>query len=247
MCTVLLRLDPGAAWPVLLAAVRDEFVERAWDPPAGHWDGAWGSFVGGRDRAAGGTWLAVDPSAARPAVAAVLNGGRRDPLPDGATRPTRGHLALRALAGDGVPSGAELEAYDFFHLLLATPERQELWSWVGAELRHRVLEPGHHVVVNGGLDSPRDPLVHHVTPRLAAVPEPDPGAGDWGGWRDLLAGDGLPGDDPRALLVDRVIEGHAYGSTSAALVGLATDGCLRYDFTATPADPGSWRPVPLVP
>lgn len=245
---MLLRVDPDAPWPVLLAAVRDEFVERSWDPPAAHWNGPWGTLVGGRDRQAGGTWLAVDPSADRPAVAAVLNGGRREPLPDGATRPTRGHLALRVLAGDGVPAGAELEAYDCFHLLLATAGRQEMWSWDGSDLRHRVLEPGHHIAVNGGLDSPRDPLVPHFRPLLAALPDPDPGAGDWGGWVDLLTGDGLAGDDERALLVDKVVEGHAYGSTSASLVGVSVDGRLRYDFTATPADPASWRPVlPVVP
>ena len=65
MCTVLLRLTPGGVHPVLLGAVRDEFVERSWDPPARHWDGAAAHLVGGRDLVAGGTWLAVDPAAAR--------------------------------------------------------------------------------------------------------------------------------------------------------------------------------------
>src|SRR2546423_13950956 len=71
MCTVLLRCTPGAPVPVILGAVRDEFVDRAWDAPAAHWGGR---LLGGRDRTAGGTWLAVDPD--RPAVAAVLNGVR---------------------------------------------------------------------------------------------------------------------------------------------------------------------------
>ena len=242
MCTVLVRVDPAARWPVLLGAVRDEFVARAWDPPAAHWDGPWAGFVGGRDRTAGGTWLAVDPSPTRPAVAAVLNGGRRDPLPDGAARPTRGELVLRVLAGDGLPVGADLERYDRFHLLLATAGGQELWTWDGDDLHHHRLEAGPHLVVNGGLDVPDDPLVPHFAPLLAAVPDPDPAVG-WGGWVELLTGDGLPGDDERALLVDRVIEGHAYGSTSAALVAIAADGRLRYDFTATPADPSAWRTV----
>ena len=51
MCTVLLRFAPGDAWPLLLAAVRDEFVDRAWDPPGRHWADR---LVGGRDRTAGG-------------------------------------------------------------------------------------------------------------------------------------------------------------------------------------------------
>ncbi|HZD97636.1 MAG TPA: NRDE family protein, partial [Micromonosporaceae bacterium] len=69
MCTVLLRRSPGARWPILLAAVRDEFTGRAWDPPAAHWPEE-PSIFGGRDRLAGGTWLAVDRD--RPAVAALL-------------------------------------------------------------------------------------------------------------------------------------------------------------------------------
>src|SRR2546423_12778633 len=76
MCTVLLRFAPGTAQPLLFGAVRDEFVDRAWDPPATHWGGR---LLGGRDRSAGGTWLAVDPD--RPAGAAVLNGAPPPPPP----------------------------------------------------------------------------------------------------------------------------------------------------------------------
>ena len=61
MCTVLLRLAPGGELPVLLGAVRDEFVERPWDGPGRHWSGEAAHLIGGRDRLAGGTWLAVDP------------------------------------------------------------------------------------------------------------------------------------------------------------------------------------------
>ena len=183
----------------------------------------------------GGTWLAVDPSPDRPAVAALLNGfratrtfrRRERPL-----RPTRGDLALRALAGDPLPAGPDLEAYDRFHLLLATAERQELWTWDAEALVHQVLTPGDHIVVNAGLDTDADPLVPHFVPLLAAVPDPDLDAGDWGGWTGLLSGDGLAGDDDRALVVRKEIEGRAYGSTSGALVALAADGRVRYDFTA---------------
>jgi len=43
--------------------------------------------------------------------------------------------------------------------------------------------------------------------------------------------------------VVKEIEGHRYGSTSGALVALSADGRVRYDFTATPADPTSWQPI----
>jgi uncharacterized protein with NRDE domain len=244
VCTVLLWADPSAPWPLVVGAIRDEFVARAWDPPAAHWDGRWAGFLGGRDRTAGGTWLAVDPSPTRPAVAALLNGG--PPLPalaDGSTRPTRGDLALRALAGDGVPEPGALARYDRFHLLLATAASQELWSWDGESLEHVALPPGPHIVVNAGLDTDADPLVPHFLPLLAAVARPALDVGAWGGWPELLSGDGLRGDDERALLVAKDIEGRAYGSTSGALVALAADGRVRYEFTATPADASSWSPV----
>lgn len=245
---MLLRCDPTGAWPVVVGAIRDEFVGRAWDGPAHHWDGPWAGFVGGRDRLAGGTWLAVDPSPERPALAALLNGYPRDkdlPAEQRPVRPTRGDLALRALAGDPLPAGADLAAYDRFHLLLATRDRQELWTWDAERLEHQVLTAGDHIVVNAGLDAEGDPMVPHFAPLLAAVPAAAGSldGGEWGRWPELLTGDGVPGDDERALIVRKEIEGRAYGSTSGALVAFAADGRVRYDFSATPGDADSWGRV----
>jgi hypothetical protein len=99
--------------------------------------------------------------------------------------------------------------------------------------------------VNAGLDAEDDPLVPHFAPLLAAVaPAPlDAATPTWGGWPELLAGQGLPGDDERALIVAKEIEGREYGSTSGALVAIAADGRVRYDFTPTPADPTSWSRI----
>jgi hypothetical protein len=243
VCTVLVRADPTADWPLVVGAIRDEFVERAWDPPDRHWTGPWSAFVGGRDRTAGGTWLAVDRSADRPAVAALLNGLRRDVPVDGSVRPTRGDLVLRVLAGQGLPEGDALAPYDRFHLLLATAHRQELWSWDGESLADVAIAPGAHIIVNAGLDTGEDPLVPHFLPLLEALPDLPVDGADWGGWPGLLTGDGLAGDDDRALIVAKEVEGRRYGSTSGALVAIGADGRVRYDFTATPADPATWEPV----
>lgn len=237
MCTVLLRFSPGAPWPLLLAAVRDEFTQRPWDPPAAHWP-ANPTLIGGRDRVAGGTWLAVRPDG--PAVAALLNGVRQPP----ATRPTRGTLALAALSGS-LPAPAQLREYDGFHLLLGDSRRVRVWSWDGETLDVRDLDPGDHIIVNLGVDTMDDPLVPHFAPLLHALPSPalvDANtAPAWDGWVDLLRGDNLAPDDPRALIERRTFDGREYGSTSATLVGIAPDQ-VRYDFTATPATP-AWAPV----
>lgn len=232
---------------MLLGAIRDEFAERPWDPPRAHWHGPWARLVGGCDRTAGGTWLAVDGSAERPAVAALLNGVRR-PVPEhGHVRPTRGTLALEVLASGRVPDERTVRPYDGFHLLLATLEQTEVWSWDGMALTHRTLPPGDHIVVNLGVDTHEDPLVPHFEPLLAAMPDPEPSPGlrpadAWEPWLQLLAGDGLDPADPRALIVEREIEDHLYASTSASLVALSSHG-VRYDFNPLPSDPTTWFEV----
>jgi uncharacterized protein with NRDE domain len=235
MCTVLLRFQPGSSLPLVVGAVRDEFVQRAWDPPARHWSGARAGLIGGRDHTAGGTWLAVDPVG--PCVAALLNAGRRDPLPDGQPRPTRGDLALRLLSEGTVPEGEELDPYDRFHLLRADGTGAELWSWDGESMAHVDLNPGDHLIVNAGLDTDDDPLVPHFRPLLAAT------ADDLADWELLLQGDDLQGDDDRALVVRKTIEGHDYGTTSATLVAFTADGTVTYRFNADPLDIASWSAI----
>ena len=242
MCTVLLRFQPDTDWPLLLAAVRDEYLLRPWDLPAAHWPDSPG-LVGGRDRTAGGTWLAVRPDG--PAVAALLNGvPLRSASSERPARPSRGGLPLAALTGE-LPTTAQLRTYDTFHLLLGTRDRLRLWSWDGTDLTSADLAPGDHIVVNLGLDTMDDPLVPHFAPLLSACPTPPLAGTDtataWDGWVDLLRGDGLAPDDPRALIERREVAGHTYGSTSASLIALGRE-TLRYDFTATPESP-SWAPV----
>lgn len=237
MCTVLLRFAPGNPWPLLLAAVRDEFVDRAWDPPGRYWGD---NLFGGRDRTAGGTWLAVDPS--RGGVSAVLNGVR---LPHAVgARPTRGTLPLSALRGR-VP--ADGDGYDGFHLLRGTPEQVRVWSWDGVELVGRSLVPGDYVIANRGVGLTDEPVVAHFLPLLGSANDPAPDASGstmdfWGDWVRLLGGDRLDPGDPRALLVRRTVAGRDYASTSASLVALG-DGRIRYDFCSAPPDPSRWYRV----
>src|ERR1700761_9289871 len=71
MCTAIIGVGPDGT--VLLAGVRGEFVQRAWQPPGHHWadrpaqpgQAALSGRVGGRDELAGGTWLALEPDVPR--------------------------------------------------------------------------------------------------------------------------------------------------------------------------------------
>jgi hypothetical protein len=258
VCTVLLRLAPEQRFPLVLAAVRDEFLERAWDPPGHHWPASAPDLIGGRDRTGHGTWLAVRPT--RPAVSALLNGVRLPP-PDVGARPTRGALPLTVLAAATDPGGADLDeadldGYDGFHLLIGSAVGDGaggavVWTWDGETLVRRDLPPGDHIIVNAGVDRADSALVTHFAPLLGALPSPDPRTSQdttaaWGPWVDLLRGDGLPGDDPRALIVRRTFVTEAgdelvYGSSSASLIAIGREA-TRFDFTATPADP-QWYEV----
>jgi hypothetical protein len=230
MCTVLLRFDPDASWPVLLAAVRDEYLARPWEPPAEHWPGRFG----GRDSTAGGTWLAVDP--ARPSVTALLNGF--PPLPPAGDRPTRGSLPLAPFP----PDDDVLRAFDAFHLVRAEPTEVSLTSWDGTTVTHRLLPPGDHVIVNQGAD------VNDFAPlHAAASPDPKPGlppASAWADWIALLSGGDFTGAAARPLLLRKEVDGLLYGSGSACLVAIGEAG-VRYDFTANPGPEADWAEIQL--
>jgi hypothetical protein len=242
VCTVLLRFAPGTAWPLLVGAVRDEFADRAWDPPGRHWAER---LIGGRDRVAGGTWLALDP--ATPALAAVLNGPPL-PVPADGRRPSRGDLPLAALRGQPLPHGDELARYSGFHLLTAFTDRADVWTWDGLALTHHALDPGDHVIVNAGIDVDT-PLVNRVLPALRRTPTPDPRPGRpagaaWGEWIKLLGGGDTDPADPHALIGRRTFQGRVYASTSASLLALSGDG-VRYDFAAPPGTDAPWYEVPV--
>src|SRR5712691_9692822 len=129
MCTAVLSIEAGG--PALLAGVRDELTDRAWEPPGRHWR-QYPALIGGRDLVAGGTWLAVADQDRR--VGCVLNAvGAMAPA---ATRRSRGELPLTAAAGKPLDRGA-LADVDPFHLLTAEPGRAIIQSWDGSELAER--------------------------------------------------------------------------------------------------------------
>src|SRR5579872_6476940 len=107
MCTVVLLIRPGHAWPLLLAANRDEMLARAWDSPAAYWPDQPG-VVAGRDRSAGGTWMGINRHGV---AAAVLN--RPGSLGPAAGKRSRGELPLLALeAGSAGEAASAIAALD---------------------------------------------------------------------------------------------------------------------------------------
>ena len=263
---MVLSFEPGERVPLLLLGVRDEVTDRPWLPPARHWPGS--PLIGGLDKQAGGTWLAVDPDV--PRVACLLNGRGTQAVsarPTGPDRPpgvagrrSRGELPLRA-AADGAGLLKELAddpealaAYDPFHLVCADTGAVRLLSWDGDRAAVRDLEPGTHVLTNAGHAYPAapgapvtEPKAVYFGPKFAAArPSGDPAlpAGQaWGDWLTYAAGDGLDPGDPQAIIARRDLpDGRVWGTTSLSLVALADDGS-RYDFRAYPGAITDWYPV----
>ncbi|MER7751399.1 NRDE family protein [Kitasatospora sp. NPDC097643] len=257
MCTAFVSIEPGAAVPVLLLSVRDEFAGRSWLPPDHHWPDR-PALIGGLDLAAGGTWLAVDPE--RRVGACLLNGF--GPLAPAHARLSRGELPLVAVQEGGI-GHLDLTPYDPFHLVTVRPDGARVASWGGGRLTERELPSGLSVVLNDGLEglaptrttSERIRALMaaravHFRARLAAAPRPAP-TGDgpaeraWGDWLPIVTGDGLALDADAALIQRRDFgDGRIWGSSSISLLALGPDG-LRYDFAPAPvpADGGGWRRV----
>jgi uncharacterized protein with NRDE domain len=196
MCTILLRWDPAADVAVTVATNRDEFRDRLADDPG---EIAPGVFAG-RDRTAGGTWLAVS----RHGVAALTNvrTGPRDPH-----APSRGALPLAALAGT-LP--ADLTPYNGFNLLVVdgTGARVVTHEGAGADASVVPLAPGVHVIDNELFGRPSPRIARATTLLASATPD--------------LA---VLGDHGASVESGLCHHGEVYGTVSATVVAL--DRALR--------------------
>ncbi len=233
MCTVIVLVRPGHAWPLLLAANRDERLDRPWDPPGLYWPER-AALVAPRDRSGGGTWMGLEDGR----VAAVLNRpGSLGPAPG---KRSRGDLPLLALAG-GADAVMAVDAGQYRTFNLVVADRHGAWFVRGlGEGRPEgwALPPGLSMVTAydpNDLDSPR--VARHLPLfQAAAVPEPD----DWSAWATLLA----DGRGPRmAALNVPAVDG--FGTVCASLVGIPASGPATWRFAAGPPDRTPFQPVRL--
>ncbi|MFJ9752991.1 NRDE family protein [Streptomyces chartreusis] len=238
----MVSLDPTAAVPVILAAIRDEVTERIWVPPARHWP-KYPSLLGGQDLRAGGTWLAVAPPEQRAAV--LLNG---PDLPNAQTRPrSRGDLPLQAAAGDVLD--LDFARYAPFYLLLATVKTVKLWTWDGASVKQDELPTGTHLITNSGwCQADEDARAAFFRPLFMALPRPahlGPSSPQeyWGDWLPLVTGADLPIDDPRSIIIhEELADGRVFKSLCSSLIALTPNG-MRYDFNTHPRDATAFRQI----
>lgn len=245
MCTVIILRRPGHTWPLLVAANRDERLDRPWDPPAAHWPGRPG-IVGGRDRTAGGTWMAVSASGV---VAAVLNRpGSLGPAPG---KRSRGDLPLMALdagsAGQAAERIAAIDAWDWrpFNMVVADSREAFFLRGLGHSRPDAVPLPAGISMVTAhdpnDLTSPR--TARHL-PRFHAAPPPDPAAEAWEPWERLLADDSYGEAMGRAEALNVPPE-DGFGTVSASLLAADLNGRLTWRFAAGPAGTEPFRRIAL--
>ncbi|MDP3417414.1 NRDE family protein [Falsiroseomonas sp.] len=231
---IILR-RPGHAWPLLLAANRDEKVDRPWLPPAAHWADQ-PLVIGGLDTLAGGTWLALG----RGVVAAILN--RPGSLGPAAGKASRGALPIRAAAARSASEAAlalaalDAEAWRPFNLVIADARAAFFLRGTGAG-RPDLIEIGTGLTMVTAHD-PNDmasPRIRRHLPRFSAAPPPDPARGDWAAWETLLA-DAEHGEAGIAEAL-RIPPLQGFGTVSASLMALGPAGerCWRF----CPAAPGT--------
>lgn len=232
VCTVVVSVSPDR---VLLAANRDERVERAWDPPAAWWPDRPG-VVGGRDRTAGGAWMAINRHCV---VATVLN--RPGTLGPAAGKRSRGDLPLLAL--DHPTAAAAAEAVSNLDASLWRGFNMVLADWTGAWFvsgigygnpRAEPLPAGVSMVTAYDPNDQDSPRTARHLPRFQAA-EPT-----WGAWHAILS-------DRRGDPADQinVVPRGGFGTVSSSFVTLSANSDPVWLFAAGPPHQAAFLRVNL--
>ncbi len=239
MCTVIVSNDPDRPWPLLIAANRDERLDRPWQAPGRHWP-EHPDIVGGRDGLGGGSWLAVNDHGV---AAAVLNRvGSLGPAPG---KRTRGDLPLVGLchhtAEAAAAAIAALDAGSFRSFNMVVADRHQAFYLCGLGYGHaevKPLLPGMHMIATAGPDDMKIPRIARHLPRFEAAPMPEPP--DWKSWIGLLSDRSLPAGSelnipPRS----------GFGTSNSSLLGVCRDedAAPNWLFAAGPPDRAPFESV----
>jgi hypothetical protein len=239
MCTVVVLKRSQHPWPVMVAANRDELLDRPWDPPAAWWPDRPG-VVAGRDRLGGGTWMGINR---HHVVAVVLNRrGSLGPAPD---KRSRGELPLMALehrsAEVAASAIADLDAGSWrsFNLVIADSTGAAFWlRGLGQGHPEKMpLSDGVHVITSSDPNDMTRERVARYLPRFRSAPTPE--IDDYAAWRALITD--RSGTDEEQL---HVVPRHGYGTVSSSLLGLARQEAPVWLFTAS-SDAASFERVDL--
>ena len=245
MCILAVFARVFPAWPVVVAANRDEFLARPATAPLLLREEA-PRAVGGRDLTAGGTWLGVAETGL---VAGVLN--RRTSTPPDPSCRSRGLLCLDLL-GCGTAAEAATRAaaepagrYNPFNLLVA--DRTGAFV-VGHALAETRLEPGLHLLTNLDVNDPTCPRIAASHQRFAAAGDAFARDGAVDAFvstlHEILA-DHATALDPRGP-GSLCVHADRYGTRSSSVLLVPADlRDIRYLHADGPPCTTPFQPVPL--
>ena len=194
MCTLILGVDVVAPGILIAGANRDEDPARPSDPPAVLSTSPF--VVGGRDRRAGGTWLALREARA---LVAMLNRRPSGPPPDAPRSrgllaldtacvpapPGAGTAALSRLAREAALTALARDPYAAFSMVFASAA--ETWMIAHQPPRPSAVTPigpGWHVLTHTELDDEDEPRAARLVRELA-------------GWRPRSPDEALDGGAAR--------------------------------------------------
>ena len=172
MCTLAIYFQATADYPVVIAANRDEFLNRPADNPTTLFLSP--HIVGGKDLKAGGTWLGMNEHGL---VAGLLN--RRAENGANEEARSRGLLTFDALKRSCAAEAAAFASrekasnYNPFNLLLASRDAAFVaYNRVGAEAIEIVpLQPGLHLLSNLDVNDLECPKISASYAKFAALGE----------------------------------------------------------------------------
>jgi uncharacterized protein with NRDE domain len=241
MCLIAFAIGASARWPLVVAANRDEFLNRP-TQPLGRWQTDAGQdILSGRDLRASGTWMGLTPSGR---VAFLTNVREANAI---AAPHSRGELVTRWLeqSGDAGAFAAALTqdgaAYGGFNLVLGDFQDNS-WTWLsnrpasGSALHVQALEPGVYGLSNAALNTPwpKTTALQSVL-RASLETSPDPDTLELSLWNALSSRERAPRDCLPATGVPLAVEEalssafvnfpeYGYGTRSSTVVLASAQG-----------------------
>ncbi|MXR52136.1 hypothetical protein GRX03_11060 [Halovenus sp. WSH3] len=242
MCTITLAWQCFEEAPLIVAANRDEFLDRPSEPPAPR---DWGrQVIAPQDKEAAGTWIGYNDAGV---LVAITN--RWTPSQIDGDR-SRGLLVRDALGESSADEAMRLvereldeRAYEGFNLVVADSTSALLAEYDGNR-RISTLDPGVHVVVNVGADGNYDIPARREADgtqqasnadavRTALRPEPGESGEEW-----LDRAATVVGDHEYGVCIHR----EQFGTRSSSLLYVG-EAETRYRYADGPPCETAFEPV----
>lgn len=247
VCTLAIYVRQFPDVPIVVAANRDEFLERPATAPLVLLERP--RIVGGRDLQAGGTWLGISECGV---VAGLLN--RRTVEPPVSSKRSRGLLLLEVLTSESAAAAEQTlaaidpEAYNAFSLLVADRTHALVAQNRTGAMRLTTLDPGVHVLSNLDVNDPTCPKIARAHGLFAAAGDGFRSDGDQprlrGALRRILA-DHTTALDPQQpdVLGALCVHADGFGTRCSSLLFLEASGRWQHWYADGPPCRADYEPA----